>query len=278
MRCLFLIICVSLSFVGYGQKLKVGFRAGVNFSNFYGHYLQGEAPNYSPEPVDPNSPPIIIGPSANYPKPRYYYETDFIDDARVGFFSYLFLDFELKERLSIEGGLGYSQRGINLNYSQHSTSINPDNTTTEQSYQFKRNLRLDYIVVPVTFQYTIGKYQQFYVLGGFYNSFAVNFLIKNSLVTVNNKTYNSSGQEIAETKSILVDDKTYAKIIDSGLIGGFGVNVPLSKKMMIGLDVRSMIGVIGVAGKYEKHGFQSFSENAKNISFETGLKLHYVLK
>lgn len=283
MRFLLLIICVSFSFLGYGQKLKFGFRGGAVFSNFYGHYLEGEIPNYSFQPTDPNNPPVIITPGTNYPKPKYYYKTDFFKDMRVGLFSYLFLDIELKERLSIECELGYSQKGINMKYRQHSTSMNSDNTeVTEQSYYFNRNLRLDYIVVPVTFQYNIDKKHRFYILGGIYNSFAVNFLIKNSLVTVNEKTYYSSGefngQLKTETKSNSVDEKTYAKIFDSGLVGGFGVNIPLTENIKIGLDIRSTIGMISIAGKYEEYGFQSFSENAKNINFETGLKMQYALK
>lgn len=278
MRYFLLTTFVLFSFVGYGQKLKVGFRGGADFSNFFGHYLQGEIPNSSLQPVDPNNPPVIITPGTNDPKPKYYYKADFIKDMRVGFFSYLFLDIEIKERLSIETGLGYSQKGINMAYSQHSTSTNSDNTeVTEQSYYFNRDLRLDYIVVPVTFQYKIDRNQRFYILGGIYNSFAVNFLIKNSLVTVNRKTYNASGELKTESESNAVDEKTYAKVFDAGLVGGFGVAIPISEKIKIGLDLRSSLGMINVAGKYNEYGFQSFSQNTKNINFETGLKLQYAL-
>jgi hypothetical protein len=278
MRYFLLILCVSFSLLAYGQNLKLGFRGGAAFSNFYGHYLQGEIPDYSIQPIGPNNPPVIITPGTNYPKPKYYYKTDFISDMQVGLFSYLFLDIELKNRLSVECGVGYSQKGIDMKYKQSSNSVNLDNSTTEQSYYFDRDLRLDYIVVPITFQYKIGRKQRFYILGGIYNSFAVNFQITNSLVTISEKTYNSSGQLTNEFKTTIVDDTTFAKIFDAGIVSGFGVNIPLTEKMIIGLDIRSAIGMVSVSGKFEEHGFQSFSENAKNISFETGLKLQYVLK
>lgn len=277
MRYFLLLIFVSISFLSYGQKLKLGFRGGADFSNFYGHYLKGEIPNNSIQSADTNNPPILLTPRENDPQSKYYYKTDFIKDMRVGFFSYLFLDIELKKNLSIETGLGYSQKGIDMQFSQHKRSIMADNSEVlEQSYYFKRNFRLDYIVIPVTLQYSIDKNQRFYILGGIYNSFAVNFLIKNSLVTVNNITYHSSGEH-TETVSSILDDKTYAKIFDSGLVAGFGVNILMTEKIKIGLDLRSSIGLVSIAGEYETHGFHSFSKQSKNISFETGLKLLYVL-
>lgn len=277
MRCLLFLICVSFSFSGYGQKMNIGFRGGANFSNFLDHYSAGEIPDYSIGTSVPNNP-IIICPCEDNSLPNYYYKTDFIKDIRIGFYSYLFLDISLKDRLSVELGLGYSQKEIDMKYNYYSTTINSDNSTTELSYKFNRNLRLDYIVAPVTFQYMIDKKQRFYILGGVYNSFAVNFLIKNSLVITNKKTYDSSGQLSKEEEGKTADPKTYAKIFDAGLIGGVGVNFPLTEKMTIGLDLRAAVGLVNIPGKYEQHGFQSFSESTKNLSFETGLKLLYALK
>jgi hypothetical protein len=47
--------------------------------------------------------------------------------------------------------------------------------------------------------------------------------------------------------------------------------------MTIGIDIRSAVGLTNIPKKYDKYGFQSFSETSKNISFETGLKLQYTL-
>jgi len=270
-------VFMSLSFLGYGQEMKLGFRSGVSFSNFYAHQFPDEMPRF-PFQVDPNKPPSQLEPIANYPPPSYYYETDFVKDMRTGFFSYLFLDWKLEKRLSAEIGLGYSQKGIDIKYNLYSTSINPDNATAKLSYQFNRNFRLDYIVIPVTVQYKLDRKERFYVLAGIYNSIAIKFLIKNSLVVINEQTFDSAGHLTTNSITNIIHGDSYASIFDSGLKGGFGVNIPLARKVMIGMDIRSSVGMVSIPRKYEEYGFQNFNQTTKNINFETGLKLLYLLK
>jgi len=270
-------VFMSISFLGYGQEMKLGFRSGVSFSNFYAHQFPDEIPRF-PFQVDPNKSPGQLEPIANDPPPSYYYKTDFIKDMQTGFFSYFFMDWKLEKRLSAEIGLGYSQKGIDLKYNLYSTSINPGNAMAKLSYQFNRNLRLDYIVIPVTVQYKLDRKERFYVLAGIYNSIAINFLIKNSLVVINEQTFDSTGQLTTNSITNLIQGDTYASIFDAGLVGDFGVNFPLAKKVMIGMDIRSSVGMVSIPGKYEEYGFQSFNQSTKNINFETGLKLLYLLK
>ena len=250
MKYFLFMVIMSLSYLGYGQKMKFGFRSGVSFSNFYGHHSPAEIPRFSSQ-GDPNKPPVLLDQTPVYPPPSYYYEIDFIKDVRTGLFSYFFLDWELQKRLSGEIGLGYSQKGIDINYNLYSSAINSDNSTTKQSYQFNRNLRLDYIVIPATFQYKLGKKERFYVLAGIYNSIAVNFLIKKSLVVKNEQSFDSAGQLTTNSTSNTIQGDTYASIFDAGLVGGFGVNFPLAKKVMIGMDIRSGLGMVSIPRKHE---------------------------
>lgn len=52
------------------------------------------------------------------------YEMNFIKDIRIGFFSYLFLESQLSNRLSVDCGLGYSQRGIDMDYWLNGFGVN----------------------------------------------------------------------------------------------------------------------------------------------------------
>ncbi|MEX2567814.1 MAG: hypothetical protein WD431_17840 [Cyclobacteriaceae bacterium] len=79
-----------------------------------------------------------------------------------------------------------------------------------------------------------------------------------------------------ESKSSTND--AYANHFDSGIITGFGLNLPLTKKMIIGIDIRSALGLIRVPENYDEYGFQGFRETSKNIGFESGLKVQYNLK
>lgn len=272
MRNFLIIIFISTCSLVHGQKIKLGFRSGVSFSNFYAHQSPGEIPSFM---IEPNPGPIL--PNPEQIAPSYYYETNFIKDMRIGFFSCFDLQWEVKKHFAAQVGLGYSQKGIDMDYKLHSTSTDANGNSVELDYQLKRNLKLDYVVIPITLQYDVGKKERFYVTGGIYNSFAVNFLIKESSVTYNKRTVDASGNTTTSTGESR-DTNAYANIFDLGLLVGLGVNWPLTQKMNLGIDIRSSLGLMSVPARYEEFGFLSFSETTKNISFETGVKLQYILK
>ncbi len=276
MRIYLLTVFVVCSILGHGQNVRIGLRSGVSFSNFYSHYVTGEIPTIKLT-TSPSGSTIPVAPSTPA-TPSYYYQTDFIQNMRAGIFSYLFVDYQIRSRLSSEIGVGYTQRGIDLEFKQFTSSTNSDNYTVNLSYSFKRNLRLDYISIPITLRYELDKKNRFYVIAGIYNSFAVNFLINESLVTVNRQTLDPSGNMKSMEESKFSTTAAYASLFDSGLIAGIGFSFPLTKKMTFGLDMRSAVGMINIPKNYGEYGFQSFSSTSKNISFETGLKLLYVLK
>jgi hypothetical protein len=271
MKYLFFLTLMSICFFGHGQKMKLGFRSGVSFSNFYSHQSPGEIPTdiIQGGPILPNPEPVA---------PSYYYETDFFKDMRTGFFSSVDLQWEIKKRLYAEAGLGYTQKGIDMDYHLHSTTSAENGSVVETDYRLNRNLRLDYITIPLTLQYKLGKQERFYILGGLYNAITVNFLLKETSMAYSRRTFNSSGamETSTESKSWMMD--AYANIFDFGLLAGFGVNWPLTQKMNLGIDIRSSLGLMSIPAKYEEYGFLNFSETAKNISFETGAKLQYILK
>lgn len=188
------------------------------------------------------------------------------------------MEYEIKQRLSAQIGIGYAQKGIDIGYELFSASIDSENNTVKKSYQFNRDLRLDYISIPLVFQYTLDRKDRFYAVAGFYNSIAVQFLIKESLTATNTQTFGSSGSLIGSSESKNWTTDAYAGLFDAGLLAGIGINLPLTKKMVAGIDIRSAVGLINVPKKYEEYGFQSFSDTSKNISLETGIKLQYRLQ
>lgn len=272
MKFLLFVICICASIVGHAQKVKLGFRAGMSLSNLYSHHSPGEIPDHAFAQVPPG--PIISDPEA----PSYYYETSFSEDMRTGWFTYFSLQYKLKEKLSAEIGLGYTQRGINIAYDLRSSSVNASNQTETLSYDFKRDLRVDYISIPLTIHYALDRKQRFYAAAGIYNSIAVKFLVKESDVTTNRQTFDSSGNVIFSSGSASISTDGYASLFDSGLIAGIGAQLPVTENLMIGFDLRSALGLVSIPRKYEQYGFQSFSQRSKNIGFESGLTLQYILK
>lgn len=272
MKYSLIIICMLLAVLVHGQSVKLGYRGGMSFSNFYAHHSPGEIPNDGFTTSPPG--PVIIDPQP----PSYFYETSFTSDMRTGVFSYLYLEYKMKPKLSAEFGLGYTQRGIDMTYNQQGTSVNSSNNTVRTSYQFKRNLRFEYISLPMSIHYALGRKDRFYATAGIYNSIAINFLLKESIVTTERETFDPSGNTLSMSKSTSSSEAAYANLFDSGLLAGIGVLLPMADTMFIGFDLRGTLGLINIPKKYENYGFQSFSKATKNISIETGLVFQYVLK
>lgn len=278
MRYLLLMVLMLAHALGHGQSLKIGLRSGVSFSNFYGHYFPGEIPDYTIQPASEfTGPPTVLNPDLRE-IPSYFYETSLIQDMRAGMYSYLYVDYEIRPRISAQIEVGYTQKGINIGYELRNTTINSDNNTVNLVYQFNRNLRLDYITIPLTFQYRLDQKERFYAVAGIYNSIAVDFLSNESSVITNKQTYTPSRQFVGSSESESWSTVAYANRFDAGLIAGVGVNWPISKKLDLGLDVRGSLGLINVPEEgYENYGFQSFNKRSKNISLESGIKLQYSL-
>jgi len=136
---------------------------------------------------------------------------------------------------------------------------------------------LDYITVPLTVQYHLDAKERFYLVGGIYQSVAVNFVIVDSRASTKSLTRWSSG---AVTASSFESETTiaYANRYDAGLLAGVGLDFPLSERFDIGLDVRGSLGLLNVPKESENYGFLGFSKSTKNLGLETGLKLQYSLR
>jgi hypothetical protein len=265
-------ICIQVQ----GQNMTLGLRSGISFSNFHSHYSPGEIPEVELTSVDPNKPPVMGGPGSS--SQSYLYETNFASDTRIGLYSFIIVDWKIKKKLSVETGVGYSQKGIHMQYHWSSSITKADGNTVNTSYDFNRNLRLDYLVIPLTFRQVLDKRERFYVLGGIYNSLAVKLLIKESLVATHKQTFDTNGSLIESSDSKIWTTAGKANVFDSGLVIGAGVNWPLSEKLFLGIDLRGAVGIINVPAKFQEHGFQGFSSTTKNITIETGAKIQYVFK
>jgi len=275
MKRLISVLLFLLCFNSYAQKIKIGFRSGASFSNFYDHNASGNTFTSGAFSGLPNSPSPIL---PTVPSSNSYYRTNFFKDQRIGFYSGFFVDWELNKKWNLELGLNYSQKGINVKYKLNSDTLHADNSHTNVAYQFNRNLRLDYITIPIVIKYKLDRKERFYVLGGVYNAFAIGFKLKNTTSILSQKDISASGGLMQESLGESQSNKAYAHIFDSGLIGGFGVQWPLKNKWSVGLELRGSLGLINVPARYDETGFVSFGPNTKNISFETGLKLQYSLK
>lgn len=269
-------VCLLLPFYSNAQNLKIGFRGGASFANFIAH---NNSLASVPTSTGPRSgvfgPGVVIPPASSVYTIPAYYKTDLIKDIRTGFYAGLFLEIVLNDRWSLEPGLGYVQKGIDLEYStQQTTQSGASRTTTV--YSFHRAIHTNYISVPIVAKYTLDKKGRFYLVGGLYTAFKVRSKIANG------EELNQSVTVVGDVPAISVSRYTpsdaYTKTFDAGITGGGGVSFPLSSNLAIGVDLRANVGAVNVRGKSGEQDYLSFSPNALNINAEAGVRLAYTLR
>jgi hypothetical protein len=196
---------------------------------------------------------------------------------RIGYFSGFYIDLKIANRWTLEMGLGFTQKGIDLRNATNFTAVNVNNTTTKRQTELRCQLKSAYITLPVVFKYSIDKKQRFYLSGGIYTAYALKPKDFLCYQITYDKTYDSNGNVVSESIKTDSRERIFHHSIDIGLVGGGGVEVPLNNKWSAGIDVRINIGLVNVSGKYDEYGFMFFDRNSKNINIETGLRVSYRL-
>lgn len=246
MKYVMVLLLTFVFYSAYPQKWKLGLRSGASFANFYDHNANDGS-----------------------------YKTDFLDDMKAGFFVDVFFDWRWSKKNSLEAGIGYCQKGIDLHYGRNTSMINTDNSTTTTSYHFRRDLRSNYITVPVVLHYALGKNERFYILAGSYHAAGIKYKIKDASIHIVRDIESATGEKMTAIAETHITGAA-VRIFDSGLIGGVGIECPLSEKCSLGLETRVNLGLISLSGP-DQVQFFNFSKEAKNINIEAGLKFRYAM-
>lgn len=257
---------------------RPGIRSGVSFTNFTRH--NNSAPSLSAEGVT-GMPVSVINPITSSPiqipvirpeeEERYYYQTDFIDDMRTGFYGGLFVEIVLDRHWSLEPGISYAQKGISLRYATSVALGTPDGPGG--TYFFNRVIQNDYIVLPFAVKYSFSKESRFYLLAGFYEALAVRSRIIDGNSGI--RMASRGGMEFESATNTLTELKT--GVIDFGVSGGGGLQWPLMSRIWAGVDVRLNVGLASLRGEMGDGGYAGFDGGARNLGIESGVRMVYKL-
>jgi hypothetical protein len=260
---LFVLAFIILSTLNISaQKLKVGIRGGVSFANFTGHNASGQS--YT----SPETAAIHYNPN---------YNTSLVKDLKIGQTYTLYADYVLDKNWDLEIGIGYCQKGIDLNY--HSTSHTESNGNTIVTRESViKNFRSNYITLPAAIKLKLGAKKHFYLTGGVYTAFLLKMNINKETNAKDVMTYDTNHLFISEMKSEDHFNEGYLHRIDFGLTGGAGFEIPLNDKWSFGLDMRINKGFVNLPANYSKHHFFNFSSTTKNINMESTIKIAYSLR
>lgn len=255
---------------------KIGIRGGLSAANL----LFVEAPNKIAGNCPSGDQNCFIG------DPEYFifnYKGG-LKNTRFGLVGGLFIENKLNEKLALELGLNYEQKGINLEYKSHTDTRSGDERTEEWRY-YKRDIRNDYLLVPLIAKYKFNAVSRFYVTGGIYTGFLINTvgLEEDSIKSVITSDYylNSRMNRLDQEAS-----KDLTSVLDAGIVLGGGASLPLGDHFALNVDARLNVGVLKVDRNYNNrfekypiatstgYGYMVISENyyrglnsqARNIS------------
>jgi hypothetical protein len=265
------IIFSSVAIATNAQKLKLGIRSGVSLANYTGHDASGPD---GPVPANPITSYYDLDGTRTggsyFELPNPYYKTSITKDLRTGFYAGVFLDIKLNKRFVLEPGVSYVQKGIDMDFNITSTE-----GLATRSYRHVRSIKTNYISIPIVVRYYLGQKERFYVTAGVYDAFAVKTQIKNA--TTRNSIAWGRDLPSSYTSSFMQWSEIKTRVVDCGLVGGAGFNLPLSARLSVGIDARVNVGLVNINGDSSKSSYVSFSTSAKNINLETGLRVGYAL-
>ena len=287
---LLLIICLSVE-CGFSQsRFEIGFKTGINFSSLSRY-----------EPVLGKS---YLFMSSNPIQKEFFsfqYDQVFFKRTRLGKSVAFFGTYRLMKKLSVQFGVEFNERGMDLHVAETLTEnkdIGIGHEEWTNSFSISEEVKNDYVTVPLQLKYGFGNKVLVYITSGVYFDFLVRSKImtqKNYIGTIwlkvdNEVPQNTMGTSGQSNKSVIGDQTSD---LDIGFIVGGGVEAPLSQKLSFIFNISFSQGLRQLDGKnnnntrslpisngsviVEHKNYYGLNSHAQNISLNNSIGLTYKL-
>ncbi len=194
------------------------------------------------------------------------YETNILEDIKTGLSFSLGFEYYLKNNLSINFGLSYEERGIDLS---------TNTTFWESKVRHTLEVSNHYVMLPISLRRYF-KNDKFYLQGGIYTGYLLNSDIK----TYTRSDYDNSVEEYTYNGK----GKDYTKNFDFGVLFGAGFSQRISKNLFFNTNILLSIGMFNIDDKvsyynhvkYRKPSYKYLGlTNVKNIACKVSAGVAY---
>jgi hypothetical protein len=240
-----LFICNFLYSQVYDKgDLDFGFAVGTSFANF----INSEAPHKiylygsDKKPFISNSPDITKSPFYNN------YKTNLFKDILFRITTNTHIEYFIKNNLSIQSGISFETKGVNLNYS----TTNPQDTILGDYYKdaFVLKIRNNYLIVPILLKKYLLERQWLFIEGGVYTG----YLVSSRITFLSEKIGNGNAESGPIIFVSIIDNELENRKItnkfDFGFSIGTGINKRLSSKLIFKSELLMNFGLVKVDSKY----------------------------
>jgi len=278
-------------------RLSIGFAAGPSFANM----VNSEAPHKINLYGSDEFPVVIKTDDVEKSVAYTDYKTSLTKDILYGVSLRFQFEYYLYNNLSINGGLSYNKKGINMKYSNNrngylvfNKSFKNINSSGSIYEELNSKIVNHYICFPIAIKYHPFRNNNFFIQGGFY----LGKLILNKTDIELIKDYSSEYSSNYYMSYINgVDYRDLTNEIDYGLIFGGGFFKKLNQKLIFTTEVKLDIGLKKLDAKYNNEyeeikipsgtnipytaitstNYHGFNSNAKNISAAILIGINYIL-
>jgi hypothetical protein len=310
MKSFFQIVFLLSFTLCFGQEDRKGTKrinlsAGVNLSNL----INSEAPHKINIYGSDEMPALLYGTDVRRAGAYFDYNTSLIKDTKPGLSIHLEFEYFLKNNLSLQTGIAYEEKGIDLRAHKQESWMTPDmsefighnlgvmpSTLAYYDEFFEVKVENDYVTIPLVCRKYISSIG-FFIQAGFY----VGWLAKSRTQVFQRKhtytpEYNYYESDMIGTIEGTDDKKELTTNIDWGLSAGFGYAHPLTNKLSINASCLVSAGFVkidkkynneyeaqvipqstGVAMRLRSTNYFGLNSNARNMTAALGIGLGYRL-
>lgn len=273
-------------------NIVVGISIGPNFANF----INSEAP-HKINMFGSDIRPILTDASELTKSVAYTdYKVSLLKDVLTGISMGIQLEYFIKKNLSIQSGIYYESKGINLNYSNRTViSTTPGDIASESlDEKYKIKFNNNYLTIPILFRKYLSKKQHVFFEGGIYTGYLIS-----SKITVQNKKTVSDATRVLSQYTFEINNhkdikKEYTHIFDFGFSAGAGFIKSISEKFIFKTEMLLNFGMAKLDSKYNNEylvepvsmpgtnyskvlstNYFGLNSNSKNINFNLTIGLGY---
>ena len=273
-------------------NIVVGFSIGPSFANF----TNSEAP-HKIHLFGSDIRPILTDASELTKSVAYTdYKTGLFKDVLTGLSMGIQLEFFIKKNLSIQSGIYFESKGINLNYSNRKILNTTPGDIASESLDEKYKIKFinNYLTIPILFRKYLSKKQHIFFEGGVYTG----YLISSKITYLNKKTVSDATRVLSqytfEINNQKDSKKEYTHLFDFGFSAGAGFIKNISEKLIFKTEILLNFGMAKLDSKYNNEylvesvslpgsnndkvistNYFGLNSNSKNINFNLTLGLGY---
>ncbi|HAF27749.1 MAG TPA: hypothetical protein DCG75_01755 [Bacteroidales bacterium] len=296
----FFLLLISFNSLFAQEKNKGDFIIEINVGPSFANFVNSEAPHKIHIYGSDETPAIL--PTTDVTKSLSYtdYNTSLISDILLGISTGINLEYLISNNLSVNSGLNFEMKGINLKYSEErvgslATSEPPIYSVYgEITENLNIKIKNNYLIVPISIRKYLLEKKNLFIESGIYTGYLISSKIDIQGEKIVDVDYSDNNFEYRWWIDNEKDkEKEFTKEFDFGILVAAGYNKYLSDKLLFNTKIGINVGMVKLDSKYNNEyelspisfsssllrstNYYGLNSNSKNINFVFTVGLGYLI-